>query len=479
MSSLNFLSINMNVVRPHFCRAGFTLVELLVAIAVLAIILVAAAKILSTTATLTTVNNKRMDANDQARMVFDCMADDFARMVRRRDVDYLFWKNSPSTTTGTNDAMYFFTEGASYFDSATSFGTGYTTAGYSSPNVELEKNSVSLVGYRVNNNGGTFPATPAADPDYYQLERLGKALSWDGEGYNSGTAAANSKQPNFEVFLTYDPPGSDPKTASSPYSDPTAIAYSAAFFNSTLAGAFSNNITLGRSLTTTPSTVGTEAKNFSDSGDTSYRSVGSQVFRFEYAFQLKDGTFSDKPMMVYSASISNGVPSSTIAGAQRPLPTNDSTAKLTNPGSVFTAPGSRWWDSTNHIGYICLDATPNYAVWHEIGIQDVSAIIVTIAVIDKQGLAFVNAKGGDLSKIAAVLPDYSPAVAWPTGAPVPGNPAYLLDPNKGPATPVSWAYALLPGNGVSTATITGTTKLPQAIISQIRVYQRCFYLNTF
>ncbi len=63
--------------RSIFPIAGFTLVELMVAIAVLAIIVVAASKILGTTAILTTVNNKHMDANDQARMVFDCMADDF------------------------------------------------------------------------------------------------------------------------------------------------------------------------------------------------------------------------------------------------------------------------------------------------------------------------------------------------------------------------------------------------------------------
>ena len=96
-------------------RAGFTLVELLVAIAVLAIILVVAAKILSTAAALTTVNNKHIDANDQARVVFDRMADDFARIVRRKDVDYIFWKNPPWQPA--NDAMYFYTEGDSYFDS--------------------------------------------------------------------------------------------------------------------------------------------------------------------------------------------------------------------------------------------------------------------------------------------------------------------------------------------------------------------------
>ena len=138
--------------------------------------------------------------------------------------------------------------------------------------------------------------------------------------------------------------------------------------------------------------------------------------------------------------------------------------------------GTRWWDKTNHIGYICLDATKGYAVWHEIGVQDVSAIIVTIAVIDKQGLLYVNARSGDMSKLANLMLDYSPTIQWPTGSSPAGNPSYLLDPTKSTA-PVSWAYALLPGKTVSA--LASPNKLPQAMISQIRLYQRYFYLNTF
>jgi len=475
----------MCTVRPYFRHAGFTLVELLVTIAVLAIILVVAAKILSTTGTLTTVNNKHMDANDQARMVFDRMADDFASIVRRKDVDYLFWKNTPAATptTGVNDVMYFYTEGASYFDSST-FGSSLV-AGYLYP--ELEKNSVSLVGYRVNNNGGTYSST---DTSYYQFERLGKALSWDGGAYNSGQSASNSAQPNFMVFLTYPPAGTDVMGGTYngiTYSgDITGINYSGAYFTSTLWGAYSDNSS--GNFGQNPSAVGTKSGAFNDSTDISYRSIGSQVFRFEYCFLLKDGTYSDKPIMVAAtASDLNGVPSSKITGTTRPYYTAsgvkyplDSSQVLTtaaNGGSTSVAVGSRYWDSTDHIGYICVDPSLHAAIWREIGIQDVSAIIVTIAVIDKQGLTFVNAKNGDLSKLASQLLDYSPTVVWPTGTAT-GNPAYLLDPTKSSA-PVSWAYALLPGKGVSTAAITGSTKLPQAMISQIRLYQRYFYLNNF
>ena len=59
--------------------------------------------------------------------------------------------------------------------------------------------------------------------------------------------------------------------------------------------------------------------------------------------------------------------------------------------------------SNNQIGYICLDATPNYAVWHEIGIQDIAAIIVTIAVIDKQGLIYVKSRGMRLEECRGTI----------------------------------------------------------------------------
>ena len=137
------------------------------------------------------------------------------------------------------------------------------------------------------------------------------------------------------VFLTYPPAGIDVGGAvinpsgTSFSGDPTGVTYSTAFFNSTLAGAYSNNA--NQSFGSLPSAVGTYPGGspattvFNDSTDTSYRTIGSQVFRFEYSFQLKDGTLSDKPVMVQSAS--NGLPFSLITGganAPRPLPTDDS-----------------------------------------------------------------------------------------------------------------------------------------------------------
>jgi hypothetical protein len=98
-------------------------------------------------------------------MIFDRMAIDFDKMVKRTDLDYAFLKQ-----TG-NDAMWFYSEAPAYF-------TG-------SPGASA-RSTVSLVGYRINSS--------------YQLERLGKGLEWDG--------TPTSTLGGSVVFLTY-PPGNN------------------------------------------------------------------------------------------------------------------------------------------------------------------------------------------------------------------------------------------------------------------------------
>jgi prepilin-type N-terminal cleavage/methylation domain-containing protein len=413
-------------------REGFTLVELMVAIAILALIVVAVAQIIGTASTVTAAGNKHIDANSQARAVFDRMATDFAQMVKRNDVDYIFYKASGTGGAGLNDTMFFFTEGASYFDSST-FPTALT--GYST--IAPEKNRVSLAGYRVNN--GTEATTPGAT--YYQLERLGKALSWD--GYSSY---------NPVVFLTYPPAGTD--VASVDTDTPPSGAYSTAFFNSTLYGGYSSG---GGA---TPSLVGTLLNNYNDGVDNAaspqnpYRAIGSQVFRFEFSFQLKDGTQAVIPVM--TPSTANGLPFSNLTASQRPLPTDDSN-KDNGTGPYIV--GSRWFDTVDQIGYVCLDPTPNYAIWREIGIRDMAAVVVTIAVMDRQGQVFASKNATTIMpKLASAFPDVTSGA---TAAAVLAN----------------WTAAITPGAAGTKSAVSTATAIPQAMVSQIRIYQRYFYIN--
>ena len=110
------------------------------------------------------------------------------------------------------------------------------------------------------------------------------------------------------AFLTYPPAGIDVGGSCGQsewnifWGDPTGVTYSTAFFYSTLAGACSNNVK--QSFGSLPSAVGTPEDRhtiLTIARIPLIASIGSQVFRFEYSFQLKDGTLSDKPVMVQSA----------------------------------------------------------------------------------------------------------------------------------------------------------------------------------
>ncbi len=166
-------------------------------IAVLAIVIVLVAFLMSGATLATNQSGKRMDSDSQVRMVFDRMAADFAAIMRRNDANYIFAKR-----TG-NDTMYFYSEAPTYFDSSLS---------------DSAKNLVALVGYRINSN--------------YQLERLSQGLRWDG-------TFSSSTSPGSIIFLTY-PAGTsvpDPAstiagnwasvvgTAGSGYSDGTSSNY--------------------------------------------------------------------------------------------------------------------------------------------------------------------------------------------------------------------------------------------------------------
>jgi len=134
----------MNARRPITAYA-FTLMELLVAMGVLALIVALSTQLFDGARKVTEIGGKQMDADAQARAVFDRMALDFAQMVKRPDVDY-FLKDSAHPQPG-NDQIAFYSQVP-----------GYPDSGSHSP--------VSLVGYRTGTDG--------------RLQRLGCGLPWNG-----------------------------------------------------------------------------------------------------------------------------------------------------------------------------------------------------------------------------------------------------------------------------------------------------------
>jgi type II secretory pathway pseudopilin PulG len=127
--------------------AAFTLVELLVSLGVLGLLILVIAQLFNGATMTATGSRKHLDADSVARGVFDRMAADFERMLKRPDVDYDFLAGQ----TGTSDSMYFYAE----------------TPGYPGAS-GTQASTVSLVGYRINSQ--------------YQLERLGQRLAWTGAG---------------------------------------------------------------------------------------------------------------------------------------------------------------------------------------------------------------------------------------------------------------------------------------------------------
>jgi type II secretory pathway pseudopilin PulG len=137
---------------------GFTLAELLVTMGVLVLLVLLFTQLLNSAATITILGNKRMNADSEARQVFDRMALDFEQMVKRSDVDY-FAKGTtaPNSVGGAmagNDQIAFYSSAPGYYPST------------------VDQSPVSLVAYRVNSD--------STSSSYNKLERLGKGLLWNG-----------------------------------------------------------------------------------------------------------------------------------------------------------------------------------------------------------------------------------------------------------------------------------------------------------
>jgi type II secretory pathway pseudopilin PulG len=139
---------------------GFTLVELLVSFGVLALLVFFVTSLVNSAATITTLGHKQMDADSQARQFLDRMAFDFAKMVKRNDLDF-FAKGTaaPNSVGGTmtgNDRIAFFSQLPGYYPTPT------TTS----------QSPVSLIAYRVNSDSTNSSL-------YNKLERMGKGLVWN------------------------------------------------------------------------------------------------------------------------------------------------------------------------------------------------------------------------------------------------------------------------------------------------------------
>jgi len=360
-------------------KAGFTLVEMLVATAVLVLLIVMVSQLTNSAIFTTTNSRKHMDTDSQARTIFDRMANDFDRMVRRTDVDYIFYKNpaGASGSPGVNDAFFFYSEVPAYYSTAPS---------------PASQSTAALVGYRINSNNTYYAGVPV-------LERLGKGLTWDGSTGNS--------LPGGPVFLTTPSGNATPLAAS--FLDANWIA------------------------------IGTAANNYSDGTDPDYHVLSDQAYRLEIAFLLADGTTSTIP-------VTNPATSTNNLGASGPPGTGSDTTQ-------HYTPGSRWFDtSAGGRGYICTNATAGAAVWNPIGIKDVSAVIVTIAILDLNSRKTIT----NTASMVGALRD-----------------PIATDFATFPVNVMAQSWATI----VNSGSFAASSDIPKVAASQVRIYQRYFYIN--
>jgi prepilin-type N-terminal cleavage/methylation domain-containing protein len=154
-------------VRPFTASArgsssGFTLLELMVAVAVLAVLCSLVLQLMSSTTRLTGNSRQATDCDTEARYALNQIASDLAHHIQRQDVDAYLDK------VAGNDRFFFFTEAPGY-----------------SPDLEADKRSnISLVGYRVRQDNKNF-----------LLQRYARALPWQ-------TTASNTAMPYVLIDST-------------------------------------------------------------------------------------------------------------------------------------------------------------------------------------------------------------------------------------------------------------------------------------
>ena len=307
--------------------AAFTLLELLVAMAVLALLMLAIAHLFTSATFITTTGNKHMDADAQARGILDRMGFDFSKMVKRSDVDYYIKQPGNTAAQKGNDQIAFFSEVNGY------------SSGTPSP--------VSLVAYRIN--------TDSTSQAYDKMERLGKGLLWNGDPSTSTPM----------VFLPIPIASPLPSPLPTPMPNPA------------------------------PTPAWPQAASSTDS-DSDYELVGPQVFRLEYFYVLKGQEGS-----IINASILSDTP----------------------------------WDTRAPLNHTSVN-----------GLQDVAAVVVTIAILDPKSRVIVP--DSQLITLAERMKDFDPDTM-----PNPGDLA------------AQWQTAA------------NASTLPRSVSSSIRIYQRTFYLN--
>jgi prepilin-type N-terminal cleavage/methylation domain-containing protein len=122
---------------------GFTLLEMLVALAVLALVVLLLFQTISGTSGAASAMKRHLDMDAEARSIFDRMETDIDSMVIRQDVDALFLglPQDGSGASDHNDQFYFYSQAPGY-SSATAGMSTHSLVGYAVTNQQLARMSM-------------------------------------------------------------------------------------------------------------------------------------------------------------------------------------------------------------------------------------------------------------------------------------------------------------------------------------------------
>jgi prepilin-type N-terminal cleavage/methylation domain-containing protein len=149
--TLNISDSSSSISERHGSRRAFTLVEMLVAIAVLILLVAMLGQVVELTSRAITLSSRTLEAAGEARVIFDRLGADLAARPKRTDLPMLFTK-----ATG-NDSFEFYSQVG-----------GYNATGQVA-------RQISLVGYRIQET-----TTP-----FFQFERGATGMGWLGSGNSS------------------------------------------------------------------------------------------------------------------------------------------------------------------------------------------------------------------------------------------------------------------------------------------------------
>ena len=141
------------------------MVELLVACSILALLVVLVAQMVGSASNVTGSSKKRLDADDEARLVFDRLGGDISGMVKRRDINPLF------LSSNGNDAFYFYSQAPAY----------------SAVDLASSNSQLALIGYSVTNSG-------------IGLIRFSMGQSWDSLVFSNVSTNQATNTTNFHVI---------------------------------------------------------------------------------------------------------------------------------------------------------------------------------------------------------------------------------------------------------------------------------------